>query len=34
MRIELRQHFENKGNIDVHKNFWFWDSLNIKYLGG
>lgn len=29
----MKQHFSNAG-IKMQKNFWFWDSLGIKYLGG
>jgi hypothetical protein len=31
-RIELKQYYSNVG-IKMQENFWFWDSLEIKYLG-
>lgn len=32
-KIELKQYFSNAG-IRMQHNFWFWDDLGIKYLGG
>jgi hypothetical protein len=32
-KVELKQYFSNVG-IKMQDNFFFWDSLGIKYLGG